>query len=140
MRFLKDKRRKPAYKELTLRPCPPDLAAYDPMLPPLALAFEDEVFKGVSDIDKLLKMPARALDKTGGKLEIPLDPAKRTLRVMRKAVRAADGWHIDPVIGQPYLSARGFLLKVGSWRQGGLRGQHLVLRVPADHDRLHQFT
>lgn len=82
MRFLKGKRRKPAYKELTLRPCPPDLATYDPMLPLLALAFEDEVFKGVSDIDKLLKMPARALDKTGGKLEIPLD-AKRTLRVMR---------------------------------------------------------
>lgn len=114
MRFLKGKRRKPGFKELTLRPCPPDLALYDPLLPLLSLALEDGVLKNVKDIDKLLAMPPLVLDRTGGVLEIPIDPAKKSLRVMRKAVRKPDGWVIDPVIGQPYASARGFLVKVGA--------------------------
>lgn len=84
------------------------------MLPLLTLAFEDQVFKNLSDVDKILQIPPHVLDRTGGRLEIPLDPKKLELRVMRKAVRAKDGWHIDPVAGQPYSSARGFLVKAGA--------------------------
>lgn len=114
MRFLKGKRKRPAYKELTPRSCPPDLAVYDPMLPLLALAFKDKVFKAEIDIDKLLRMPAHVLDRTNGILEIPHQPEVESLRAMRKAVRGTDGWYIDPVAGQPYASARTFLPKVGA--------------------------
>lgn len=87
--------------------------SFDPIIPFLFLALQDGVFTDVKSANQL-RVPAEVVkEEWGGRLELRIEPAKTSLRVMRRMQRDNGVWRPHPDEPESYHAFTSKLKEAG---------------------------
>jgi hypothetical protein len=87
----------------------PLLAAFDPTLSFLALAFEDNVFEHIDSPAALETISVESIKRLGGTLSLDYHEDKKKLLILREVSWSEGTWAISPDTAFQYHSAKAIL-------------------------------